>query len=112
MATINMSKALGYDAPFEGIGISDNDYVPLNEVEGKKVTFIGAKPFENDKGRGVYIAILDGEKKCYTTTHAIGLVDAFSATEVQNIFDSGDVIEGTIKQKVSKKTGNRYFMVE
>lgn len=112
MATINMAKALGYDAPFEGMGITEDDYVPLNEVEGKKVCFIGAKPFENDKGRGVYIAIQDGERKGYTTTHAVGLVDAFSNVEVQNIFDSGDVIEGTIKQKVSKKTGNRYFMVE
>ena len=112
MATIVMSKVLGYEAPFEDLGIGSDAFIPIKELENRKISFIGAKEFENDKGPGIYIAFVDDEVVGYTTTHSVTLMDVFGSDGVKQAFERGDTIEGTIKQRISKKSGRPYFMVE
>lgn len=107
-----MSELLGYEAPFEDLGIGNDQYMSLSDLEGTKVSFISAKAFENDKGPGVYIAFRIGDAYGYTTTHSKPLMDVFTSQGVLEAFAKGDEIVGTLKQKVSRKSGYKYYMVE
>ena len=100
------------EAPFEYMGITDDMYMELNALKDKTIEVVDVKPFENDKGPGVYIAFtLDG-KYAYTTTHAVGLVGLFTRDEVVGVLAREENIVCTIRQKVSKKTGFPFFVAE
>ena len=110
--SIALGEIISNEGPFEYMGITDDMYVELNALKDKTITVVDVKPFENDKGPGVYIAFKYGEGYGYTTTHAIGLVNLFTRDEVVGALAREENIVCTIRQKVSKKTGFSFFVAE
>jgi len=112
MTTIVASEILGSRAPFqEDFGIEEDQFINIMDLRGKSVGIMGAKGYENDKGEGVFLALTVDGQIGYTATHAVGIVRAFTDPKVIEVLERGDTIVGTVTEKVSKKTGNRFLII-
>ena len=109
---VNISEVMGSTAPFEEYGMDDESFRSVDSILDKEVVFCDAKQFENEKGPGVFIAFAIDKEYFYTATHSVGLVRVFSDEKVNEVFDRGDFIIGTIREKKSKKTGNKFYVLE
>lgn len=97
------------DGPFESLGITDEDFIKLDALNGKKIVILAYKNYVKDESDGVFIAFEMGGILGYTATHAVGIVKTFQNPEVMSALDNGDTITATITQKKSKKTGRLYY---
>lgn len=110
MAEYVMSKIVQQtDGPFEALGITDEDFVKLDALNGKTITILDYKNYVKDDSDGVFIAFEVDGKLGYTATHAVGIVKTFQNEEVQRILDEGNPISAQVVQKMSKKSGRMYY---
>lgn len=112
--TYVMSKLISNDngAPFEDLGITEDMFMPLDEMVNKPITIIGYKNYVKDDSDGVFIAFEYGGDLRYVATHSVGLVKTFQNEEVQKILDEGHPISAKVVEKKSKKTGRMYKCFE
>lgn len=100
------------EAPFEDLGITEDMFMPLDEMVDKPITIIAYKKYVKDESPGVFIAFeYNGDLK-YNATHSIAIVSAFDNEEVCKILDGGDPITAKVVEKKSKKTGRMYKCFE
>ena len=67
---MNMNDII-QNKPFEDV---DSEYMTINDVLGRDIQILDFKPFENDKGEGVFILCKDVETDCvfHLCTHRRG----------------------------------------
>ena len=109
-----MSKLIKNDsgAPFEDLGITEDMFMPLDEMVDKPITILAYKNYVKDESDGVFIAFEYAGDLRYVATHAIGLVKTFQNPEVCTVLNEGHPIQAKVVQKKSKKTGRMYFCCE
>lgn len=93
----------------------DDDGTPFADFRGltdRDLFATRAQAFENDKGPGVMIWInMDGgdAPEVRICSHAIGIVESFSDSEIQDLIAAGNLIKFQIHTKVSKKSGREFY---
>ena len=112
--TYVMSKLVKNDsgAPFEDLGITEDMFMPMDEIVNKPIEIIAYKNYVKDESDGVFIAFEYGGDLRYVATHAVGIVKTFQNEEVCKILDEGNPISAKIVQRKSKKTGRMYHCFE
>ena len=96
------------ESPFENVGITAEDYMPIDDVLGKKIVIMDVMKFENEKGEGLYILFEIGDEMRYICTHAIGLVRPFDNIKVVNVVrDEG--LEAVIVKRKSMKSDRMVY---
>lgn len=100
------------EAPFENLGITEDQFMSIDEMVNKPITIIAYKNYIKDESDGVFIAFEYGGDLRYVATHAVAIVKTFQDEDIQKILDDGEPIQAKIIQKKSKKTGRMYFCFE
>ena len=99
---MNMNDII-QNKPFEDV---DSEYMAINDVLGWDIQILDFKPFENDKGEGVFILCKDIETECvfHLCTHSIGLVATMKNPKIREVLDTGDIVATRIVQRKSTKS--------
>lgn len=93
-------------------GIFDEyEYMDLASAMDRDMVIHSVKPFENDKGPGVFIlAGFDGDDNLYKLcTHSLAITNLLNRQTVLNALADGDVIKCRLVQKKSSKTGRQMY---
>ena len=99
---MNMNDII-QNKPFEDV---DSEYMAINDVLGRDIQIMDFKPFENDKGEGVFILCKDVETDCvfHLCTHSLSLVNTMQNPKIREVLDTGDIIATRIIQRKSTKS--------
>lgn len=94
--------------PFEDV---DSEYMAINDVLGRDIQIMDFKPFENDKGEGVFILCKDVETDCvfHLCTHSLSLVNTMQNPKIREVLDTGDIIATRIIQRKSTKSDRMVY---
>lgn len=93
-------------------GVFDEyDYMDLASALDKNLVIEEVKPFENDKGPGVFIlAGIEGDDRLYKLcTHSLAITNLLTRPTVLQALADGDVIKCKLVQKKSSKTGRLMY---
>lgn len=103
--------------PFEEYGVTDKDYVTIDDILDTPVNVYAVKAFENDKGPGVFLLITgikEEDYNKYVCTHSITITTKFTTDKVKEVLaeDSGQAIGGMFVKRKSKKSDRMVYDFE
>lgn len=100
--------------PFDDM--DSEDYTPIDSVVGLKLEISDIRPFENDKGEGIYIraaavGFRDG-RDFYICTHSIGICSILNDDAIKEALIAGEHIGATIVKRKSKTSDRMVYALE
>lgn len=110
MTAISIIDIAGNKAPFEDeYGIGSEEFISIDEILDREIDIINVKPYENDKGPGVFALIsVEGEIR-YIATHSVGLVGMMTDSKVRDILETGQQVTARIVKRKSKKSDRMVY---
>lgn len=110
MTAVSIIDIAGNKAPFEDeYGVANEDFISIDEILDREISIIDVKPYENDKGPGVFALINVDEELRYIATHSVGLVGMMTDTKVMETLENGQQVSARIVKRKSKKSDRTVY---
>lgn len=98
------------EAPFADLGVTSDDYVPLDAILDTNIEITAVTPFTNDKGEGVYILAKDDQgNRFYLCTHSIGITAVLTKEKLLTALELGDTITCKIVRRKSQNSDRMVY---